>query len=348
MHNLVQHSVKYLRRRTRKFLNFVERTMRHTRWNIKEYKANKTWLSPADVKEYRKKIKIYDTFNFFNELDLLEIRLAILDPYVDYFVLVEATQTFSGTEKPLHYLANKERYSKWNHKIIHVIVDDAPTDKEELRMRLQKKPNMNPVELEIIQNSLSSANTGTDEKITHWFREFYIKESIKRGLVGVNDTDICYISDLDEIWNPDLLIDYSKEDIFKLRQLGYMYYLNNRSDEEDWMGWTGTVVTQYKNIRNSSVNLIRTHSRMKDTFIFLRNGGWHFGFQGAVEGAKRKIKEANHIWYNPAETLPNLEKRVTKNQDYRGRDIRLWKSEKGLPQYLLENKEKYTKFFKHD
>ena len=44
-----------------------------------------------EILEYRKKIKIYDIFTFFNELELLEIRLNILDSYVDYFVIVEAT-----------------------------------------------------------------------------------------------------------------------------------------------------------------------------------------------------------------------------------------------------------------
>ena len=50
---------------------------------------------------------IYDCFPFFNELDLLEIRLNILDPIVDKFVLVESTQTFNRQPKPLYYQENK-------------------------------------------------------------------------------------------------------------------------------------------------------------------------------------------------------------------------------------------------
>ncbi|MBO9668238.1 MAG: N-acetylglucosaminyltransferase, partial [Bdellovibrio sp.] len=37
--------------------------------------------------------KVYDCFSFFNELDLLEIRLNELDSVVDHFVLMEATKT---------------------------------------------------------------------------------------------------------------------------------------------------------------------------------------------------------------------------------------------------------------
>ena len=45
---------------------------------------------------------VYACFVFWKELDLLELRLHELDAVVDYFVLVEATHTFSGQPKPLH------------------------------------------------------------------------------------------------------------------------------------------------------------------------------------------------------------------------------------------------------
>ena len=46
--------------------------------------------------------KIYDCFNFFNELDILELRLNILYDYVDYFVIVESSVTHSGQPKPFY------------------------------------------------------------------------------------------------------------------------------------------------------------------------------------------------------------------------------------------------------
>ena len=52
-------------------------------------------------------MKIFDAFLFFNELELLEIRLNTLAPYVDYFVITEADVTFSGKPKPLYYQQNK-------------------------------------------------------------------------------------------------------------------------------------------------------------------------------------------------------------------------------------------------
>ena len=56
---------------------------------------------------------IYDCFTFFNEFDLLEIRLNELDSVVDKFVLVEATKTFSGLDKPLYFNENKNKFNKF-------------------------------------------------------------------------------------------------------------------------------------------------------------------------------------------------------------------------------------------
>ena len=72
--------------------------------------------------------KVYDCFTFFNEFELLEIRLNELDSVVDKFVLVEASKTHQGKEKPLFYNENKDRFKKFQDKIIHVIVDFPDND----------------------------------------------------------------------------------------------------------------------------------------------------------------------------------------------------------------------------
>ena len=50
---------------------------------------------------------IVDCFPFFNELDLLEIRLNILKDVVDKFVLVEASKTQTKLDKPFYFEDNK-------------------------------------------------------------------------------------------------------------------------------------------------------------------------------------------------------------------------------------------------
>jgi beta-1,4-mannosyl-glycoprotein beta-1,4-N-acetylglucosaminyltransferase len=66
---------------------------------------------------------VYDIFTFFNELDLLEIRFKILNDKVDYFVIIECTETFSGKPKQLYFSENKHLFKEWEHKIIHHIIE---------------------------------------------------------------------------------------------------------------------------------------------------------------------------------------------------------------------------------
>lgn len=69
---------------------------------------------------------IVDCFTFFNELDILELRLTLLDGVVDRFVLCEAPFTFRGDPKPLVYAANKDRFARWNDRIVHLVYDVVP------------------------------------------------------------------------------------------------------------------------------------------------------------------------------------------------------------------------------
>jgi hypothetical protein len=73
--------------------------------------------------------RLFDCFTFFNELDLLEIRLETLDSVVDFFVIAEAPITYRADPKPLYFELNKQRFAKFLPKIRHIIVDDLPTEK---------------------------------------------------------------------------------------------------------------------------------------------------------------------------------------------------------------------------
>ena len=140
--------------------------------------------------------KVFDCYTFWNELDLLEIRLNILDPYVDYFVICESDEAFSGKDKPLNFPANLSRFAKWQDKIIY----------------------LNPPKIK------------TDDPFA---RAGYQKDYIRTRLMDyAKDDDIVYFGDLDEIWKPQ---DIKDDKIYNLRQLNYSYYLNNRSSEE-WIG----------------------------------------------------------------------------------------------------------------
>ena len=98
-------------------------------------------------------MKVFDSIIFFNELELLEMRLNILDKVVDYFVITESPFTVSGNEKPLYYAENKDRFGKFNDKIIHHITEEIPNDYNHL---LEKKPDNEELYYMAMKGSLTS------------------------------------------------------------------------------------------------------------------------------------------------------------------------------------------------
>ncbi len=340
-----EHAPAWLKNSVKSILNEYKNTVSFVRKPLDSYgekKRQKTWLSQIQIAEYRKTIKVYDVFNFFNELEVLDIRLHVLNDHVDYFVLVESTLTHSGLPKELYYEKNKHLFKEFEHKIIHYVIDTPLKDFEDAEQRLLN-PVLPALERNILEMALSSDGIGPGE--TSFLRDYYEKESVKKALLNLNDNDFCFVSDLDEIWNPDEVIDYSKDDLYKFRQTPYMYFLNNRSNE-DWTGWTGTIATKYKNIKNACLNDLRTFRKSKNKYTIIRNGGWHFTFQGGAQRIKTKIESYSHQEINNSETKDSIFDTVSKNKDVRGKGIRFWIDENDLPPYILENKEKFKELLR--
>lgn len=282
-------------------------------------------------------MKVADAFIFFNELDLLDIRLNILNNKVDYFVLIESTISHAGKDKPLYYNENKHLFEKFNHKIVHCIVDDTPNTFAEAR-----KAFMNPkddLHKNILMHCLTTSNTAGEEQ---WLREFYQHESIRRGLMmaGLDDNDLVFNSDVDEMWNPDNQYPIDDYNVIKLKQHVMTGFLNLRSSEE----WFGTYYTKYKNIKNASANHLDTVS--KTQHLFLDNGGWHFTYQGGLERIKTKLENFGHQEYNNDQVKNVVQQRLDAGMDVLGRPFSCEVRNDLLPTYLINNKDKYKHLFK--
>ena len=65
-------------------------------------------------------MKIIDCFPFFNELDILRMRLELLSEHVDKFLICESDVTHSGEKKPFYYEENKDAFKKWENQIVHL------------------------------------------------------------------------------------------------------------------------------------------------------------------------------------------------------------------------------------
>ena len=60
-------------------------------------------------------MKIFDCFMFYDEEMLLDIRLNILNKYVDQFIIVESIFTHSGQKRNLVF--DIQKYKKFKDKI---------------------------------------------------------------------------------------------------------------------------------------------------------------------------------------------------------------------------------------
>jgi len=282
--------------------------------------------------------KIYDVFTFYNELDLLELRLEMLNEFVDKFVLVECVETFSGKKKPLYFEENKRMFDKYSHKIIHHITYDPPQSYDDLRNRI-KDHGTDPLTKQICLQALTTSNVPPGE--LHWLKEFYQKENIRRALVGLEDDDLCFIGDIDEYWNPEIDYTVYEDRVYKLKQLVYSAFMNVRSNEP----WAGPLLTNYKNIKNACLNHLRTPSKTEYTYV--ENAGWHLTFMGGPERIKLKLEAYGHQEYNNDSVKGMVENRLVAGQDVLGRnEFNFWIDESELPKYILDNKQKYSKFFK--
>ena len=202
---------------------------------------------------------LVDGFMFYNELDVLELRLSVLDKYVDRFILVEAEVNHVGGPKELFFEKNKERYTKWLPKITHVIIkaDEAPTDK-------------NP-----------------------WAREKFQRECITRGLDGVPDAAIVMISDVDEIPNLGTIpYENLQNSISSVHMWMFHYSFDYLFTGEPWYG---TVITTVDVLKKFGPNGLRD-SRWK--FPAYQYAGWHLSSFGDEKHVLNKMRTFAHALDN--------------------------------------------------
>jgi len=285
--------------------------------------------------------RIYDCFYFFNELDTLEIRLEILNEHVDKFVIFESNRTFSGSPKESNFLANKERFDRFSGKIIHYWLEDSPLDRDTVTAKIHDS-NSSRLLKTIATRTLNSKNVPLGPGNSHWTIEAFQKEALHLAIEGLENNDLVFISDVDEIWNPEAKIRLRDERVYIFKQIPYMYKLNNRSNEH-WHNWTGTVLASYNQIRNSCINDMRTHGRIPR--IRVLNGGWHFSFQTDSLGIREKLVSYGHQEINTPQVHADLESSLNDNKDIRGRGAKFRKSEKDLPPFLVANKSRFAHMF---
>jgi beta-1,4-mannosyl-glycoprotein beta-1,4-N-acetylglucosaminyltransferase len=267
--------------------------------------------------------RIYDCFCFFNELDVLEVRLNELNEVVDFFVLVEAEWTHQKKSKPLYYELNKDRFAKFHSKIRHIIVKEEPGFFYNFR------------------------------RPTPWDFEKFQKDQIKMGLYDCKPDDVVIISDIDEIPNPRKIEEnrnLKSYGVFQQRM--YYYYLNCLEVEpsnhslKKW--WYGPVMTPFSNFKTGNKLRIQREINKFTNGTVIEDAGWHFSYLGGVERIIHKIESYAHTEYN-SEDFKNpakIKELIESGKSIFGRDTQCIFTEinSEFPVYIQNNKEKFKKF----
>ena len=128
-------------------------------------------------------MKIFDCFTYYDEDLLLDLRLNILYPYVDKFVIIESKQTDLNEVRELNF--KMKNFEKFKDKILYCPIENLTIDKS---LKLKK----------------------------NWSKHHLLDQSrrnkISDYIYGASDNDWIIISDVDEIPNPNV---FNKFDIKK-------------------------------------------------------------------------------------------------------------------------------------
>lgn len=281
---------------------------------------------------------IFDAFLFFNELDLLKIRLEELKDVVDRFVLVEAPVTFSGASKPLYFELHREIFSEYADRMTHHIVTDMPRF----------------------------------TRTNRYIRQFHQRDSIGTALerAGCTPDDVVLVSDVDEIpcgeRLPEALSWLESSDLVIFEQTYHKYYANHIREHN----WLGTCACRYDFLRAfGSVHRLRYGSQacrragvdlrkaaIERKYPRFTHGGWHLSWFGGPDAVLYKQQSFSQCLKDPtvSRRLPYVRfntglSKLAEDSGQGGRaDLaprRNFDVGCELPRYLTENREFFAHFF---
>ena len=279
---------------------------------------------------------VYDLIPFFNELDILKLRLHVLDPYVDKFIIEESTTTFSGQKKELCFEKNKDMFKEFLPKIEYIVVSED-----------------------------------RDFKVTHE-RDYFQKNHLIEGLKDATSDDIIIFGDCDEIPNPaalkNIIDTFDKSKVYHLAQRNFYAFINMEEKsgklmsitgefpdiKEEDRKWLGTKICSIDSIPKEGIVRLRDLvSPCDKKSVRVSDGGWHFGYMGGYKETNPvnrigvKVKAAAHQEYNDREVLAETMDHLILGEDIFGRKARFERVEVDdtYPKYLRENMGEYEHLY---
>ena len=279
-------------------------------------------------------MRIFDSFRFFNELDVLEVRFNLLYDLVDFFVITECPYTIMGDEKPLYYWDNRDRFDKFNDKVIHDIMDDIPDNFD------------NYVERRGYHTPYNSIDRNCNQKYIdiplRYQRDMYARDytaySIEKA--GAKSDDVIITSDADEVINPLVLqsLDWFDKNNHYVALQRHFYYKFNILREENWMG---SRICTWDTLRQTSVDQLRQNHHNSHR---IESVGWHWSYFGNIDTIEQKLNacaDSQHKSKDLSDKVKMGRDPVGRSDSYNPVPI-----DDSFPEYIQNNQEKYAEFIK--
>ncbi|OLN82077.1 hypothetical protein CCHL11_07697 [Colletotrichum chlorophyti] len=226
-------------------------------------------MKPMASHEMVRRRKVYDLLLINTEVEMLEIRMGQMAPYVDYFVIIESDKTFTDHPKPLYVKDNWDLFKPWHDKMI-----------------------LRTMDLEALKEGST------------WDREAKSRnamyEQVIPGLEGeqaASIDDILLVSDVDEIPKPEVIRALRNCQVPpRVTIHSKIYYYSFQ-----WLArndWNHPQATTYQGENTVLPHDLR-HNANDHHFM---HGGWHCSYCfSTVEEMAQKINSFSHAELNKPE-----------------------------------------------
>lgn len=217
---------------------------------------------------------LLDCFPYFNEKEILELRISTLYDHVDGFLITDANRTHRGEEKPFTALKTLKELGISDEKI-QVLHVELPT---------------------------------YEEAPDPWVRERGQRDALGVGLHMMPDDTVFICSDCDEIANPakfSELLEAVKNNPDKIVRLSMSMHYGRAdrqlvSPEGEKFDWRCGVVSTVGQLKDSGT-LSSMRASQNNFYFGDRDAGWHLSWMGDADKRKLKLRSIAeyYIWDRP-------------------------------------------------